>query len=59
MHNKFFIIDDHLVLTGSYNFSENAEANDENLVVIDSPAVAATYTAYFDALYKKYAGSSR
>ncbi|MFL5627092.1 MAG: phospholipase D-like domain-containing protein [Ktedonobacteraceae bacterium] len=59
MHNKVFIIDDQLVLTGSYNFSENAEANDENLVVIDSPAVAAAYTAYFDALYKKYSGSSQ
>ncbi|MFL5625725.1 MAG: phospholipase D-like domain-containing protein [Ktedonobacteraceae bacterium] len=57
MHNKVFIIDDHLVLTGSYNFSENAEANDENLVAIDSQAVAAAYTAYFDALYKKYAHS--
>ena len=57
MHNKTLIIDDHLVITGSYNFSENAEANDENLVSFESPAVAAAYTAYFDALYAAYGGT--
>jgi phosphatidylserine/phosphatidylglycerophosphate/cardiolipin synthase-like enzyme len=50
-HNKLLILDDHLVIGGSYNLSENAEANDENMLVIDSPDVAAAYTAYFDAVY--------
>jgi len=54
MHNKVMIIDDHLVVTGSYNFSENAEANDENVLIIDAPAIAAAYTAYFDTLFTKY-----
>jgi phosphatidylserine/phosphatidylglycerophosphate/cardiolipin synthase-like enzyme len=54
MHNKVMILDDHLVVTGSYNFSENAEANDENSLLIDSPQVAAAYTTYFDTLYAKY-----
>lgn len=54
MHNKVLILDDRLVLTGSYNLSENAEANDENLVVIESSEVAAAYTAYFDALDATY-----
>lgn len=54
MHDKVLIIDDRLVITGSYNFSENAEANDENVLAIDSPAVAAAYTAYFDTLYAAY-----
>jgi phosphatidylserine/phosphatidylglycerophosphate/cardiolipin synthase-like enzyme len=54
MHNKALIIDDRLVFTGSYNFSENAEANDEVVVAIESPAVAAAYTAYFDALFGAY-----
>src|SRR3989442_6914143 len=40
MHNKVMIIDDRVVITGSYNFSENAEANDENLILIDSIRVA-------------------
>ncbi|HEY8324711.1 MAG TPA: phospholipase D-like domain-containing protein [Ktedonobacterales bacterium] len=55
MHNKVIIIDDRLVFTGSYNFSENAEANDETLLAIESPAVAAAYTAYFDTLAAAYA----
>lgn len=58
MHNKLLIIDNSLVITGSYNFSENAEANDENLVFIESAAVAAAYTDYFEELYATYGGSS-
>ncbi len=54
MHNKVMIIDDKTVVTGSYNFSENAEKNDENVLVIQSPAIAATYTKYFDALFAQY-----
>jgi phosphatidylserine/phosphatidylglycerophosphate/cardiolipin synthase-like enzyme len=50
-HNKVLILDDHLVIGGSYNLSENAEANDENLLLIDSKPIAAAYTAYFDAVY--------
>jgi hypothetical protein len=55
MHNKVIVIDDRLVFTGSYNFSENAEANDETLLAIESPALAAAYTAYFDTLAETYA----
>jgi len=54
MHNKVFIINDEWVITGSYNFSENAEADDENVLQIHSPAVAAAYNSYFDALYTLY-----
>ncbi len=56
MHNKVMIIDDRMVFTGSYNFSENAEDNDETLLAIDSPALAEAYTAYFDALEAAYGG---
>ena len=54
MHNKVFIINDEWVVTGSYNFSENAEVNDENVLQIHSPAIAAAYNRYFDALYTLY-----
>ncbi len=54
MHNKVMIVDDHYVVTGSYNFSENAELNDENILIVDSRAVAAAYTAYFDAMFRRY-----
>ena len=54
MHNKVMVIDNKTVVTGSYNFSENAEKNDENLVIIESPLIAAAYTRYFDALFRQY-----
>lgn len=38
-HNKTMIIDGKRVLTGSFNFSPNAE----NLLIIDSPELAARY----------------
>ncbi len=58
MHMKTMIIDDKTVITGSYNFSENAEANDENLLVINSRPAAKAYGAYFDALYTAYGGKA-
>jgi phosphatidylserine/phosphatidylglycerophosphate/cardiolipin synthase-like enzyme len=41
MHHKVIIIDNHIVITGSYNFTSNAEnTNDENLAIIRSTAIA-------------------
>ena len=41
MHHKVFIIDGHIVITGSYNFSRSAEErNDENTLIIHDPAIA-------------------
>ncbi len=54
MHNKVMIIDDKTVITGSYNFSESAESNDENLLVIESQDVALAYSTYFDELFARY-----
>jgi phosphatidylserine/phosphatidylglycerophosphate/cardiolipin synthase-like enzyme len=54
MHNKIIILDERIVITGSYNFSENAESNDENQLIIESKDVAAAYLKYFDALYAQY-----
>jgi hypothetical protein len=33
MHNKFCVIDDHVVITGSYNWSYKASTNFENVVI--------------------------
>jgi phosphatidylserine/phosphatidylglycerophosphate/cardiolipin synthase-like enzyme len=53
LHHKVIIIDDRLVLTGSYNFTGSAEtSNDENLVFIEDPAVVAAYVTEFDRLYE-------
>jgi phosphatidylserine/phosphatidylglycerophosphate/cardiolipin synthase-like enzyme len=53
MHDKVLVIDD-TVITGSYNFSRSAQFNAENILFIDSPALAETYSAYIDHLKTKY-----
>ncbi|HKT39930.1 MAG TPA: phospholipase D-like domain-containing protein, partial [Ktedonobacterales bacterium] len=57
MHNKVLVVDD-TVISGSYNFSNSAEMNAENILVIASPALAETYSQYTDRLMRKYAGDS-
>jgi len=48
-HHKVLIIDGHIVVTGSFNFSANAdESNDENVVVVDNADIAALYLEEFD-----------
>jgi phosphatidylserine/phosphatidylglycerophosphate/cardiolipin synthase-like enzyme len=54
MHNKVLVVDD-TVITGSYNFSRSAEFNAENILFIESPPLAETYSAYIDHLIQKYA----
>lgn len=49
LHHKVFIIDNATVVTGSFNFSSSAtESNDENLIIITDPDLAAQYVAEFD-----------
>lgn len=51
MHHKVIILDTSTVITGSYNFSKNAEAqNDENAVIIHDSAVAGRYAEEFEKL---------
>jgi phosphatidylserine/phosphatidylglycerophosphate/cardiolipin synthase-like enzyme len=43
-HNKIIIVDDYLILTGSFNFTKAAEErNAENLLVINDPSLAKRY----------------
>ena len=52
MHNKFAIIDNCLLLTGSYNWTFSANhRNDENLTVIDDPEILARYQNQFEKLW--------
>jgi phosphatidylserine/phosphatidylglycerophosphate/cardiolipin synthase-like enzyme len=49
LHHKVFIVDDTTVLTGSFNFSASAtDSNDENMVIISDPDLAAQYIAEFE-----------
>lgn len=54
MHHKVMIIDDAIVVTGSYNFSRSAaEYNDENVLILHSPEIAAHYLDEFERLYSE------
>ncbi len=48
MHCKLFIIDNYIVITGSYNPSYHAEySNDENIVIIYSKNIGHKYSWFF------------
>ncbi len=52
MHHKFAIIDNRMLLTGSYNWTFSANhRNDENLMVIDDPEIIALYQNQFEKLW--------
>ena len=54
MHHKVIIIDDHLVITGSFNFTRSAQdQNDENVLIIDDASVAARYKEEFARVYQQ------
>ena len=53
LHHKFAVIDNRTVITGSFNWSPSAaHQNDEVLIVIHSPLVAAHFTREMDRLWK-------
>ena len=54
MHHKVIVIDAATVITGSYNFSKNAEErNSENLLIIKgNPDIAEAYLAEFDRIVR-------
>jgi phosphatidylserine/phosphatidylglycerophosphate/cardiolipin synthase-like enzyme len=54
LHDKVIIIDNTIVVTGSFNYSSNAdESNEENLVIVDNPEIAALYLQEFDKLWNQ------
>ncbi len=54
MHHKVIIIDEQSVITGSYNFSQSAERNnDENLLVIHNPLIASQFLGEFQRVFNQ------
>jgi phosphatidylserine/phosphatidylglycerophosphate/cardiolipin synthase-like enzyme len=48
MHHKTMIVDENIVITGSYNFSRSAEIrNDENVIIIHNEKIADYYMQEF------------
>jgi len=53
MHDKFCVIDNQIVITGSYNWTDNAEfKNDENVTVQRDPSQATLYSEEYRRLTK-------
>lgn len=49
LHHKVIIVDNRIVITGSFNFSVNArDNNSENVLIIESPELAQQYIAEFE-----------
>jgi phosphatidylserine/phosphatidylglycerophosphate/cardiolipin synthase-like enzyme len=54
MHHKVFIVDEKIVVLGSYNFSQSAEErNDENLMIIYDPVIARQFVLEFQRVQKQ------
>ena len=54
MHHKVFIIDEKIVVLGSYNFSQSAEErNDENILIIYNEAIAQELIKEFQRVYSQ------
>jgi phosphatidylserine/phosphatidylglycerophosphate/cardiolipin synthase-like enzyme len=54
MHHKVIILDQQVVISGSYNFSANAEnQNDENLIVIYNAEIAALFMEEFQKIFSE------
>jgi len=52
MHNKVAIIDGEIVITGSYNWTQNAETkNNENLLIIKNKGLAEVYELEFQKIW--------
>ena len=59
LHHKVIILDEAIVVTGSYNFSLSAaNVNDENVLIIHSPDIAARYVQEFDRVYQQAISSA-
>lgn len=54
MHHKVILIDNQIVILGSYNFSRSAEEyNDENTLIVHNTEMAAQFLAEFERVWAK------
>ncbi|HKG54763.1 MAG TPA: phospholipase D-like domain-containing protein [Anaerolineales bacterium] len=52
LHDKLIVVDERIVITGSLNFSTNAEkSNDENVIIIDNADIARLYMQEFERVW--------
>ena len=54
MHHKVFIVDEKIVVFGSYNFSKSAEEkNDENIIIVYNADIAKFFIQEFQRVYTR------
>ncbi len=54
LHHKVIIIDNRIVITGSFNFSDSANTkNSENVIIIDNAEIAKRYLDEFQRVWKE------
>jgi len=59
MHNKFVIVDNIFLLTGSFNWTVQAgKSNQENMLVVDHPYYLEKYNTEFERLWKEFAANA-
>jgi len=52
MHDKIAVIDDHLIITGSFNWTQDANSNnDENLLILNSQTLGVAYEQEFQTVW--------
>jgi phosphatidylserine/phosphatidylglycerophosphate/cardiolipin synthase-like enzyme len=55
MHNKFCILDDSIIITGSYNWTFKARLNDENIIVIrNQPNIISQFNDKFESIKPQF-----
>eukprot|EP00741_Cyanophora_paradoxa_P012912 tig00020629_g12468.t1 len=55
MHNKFAVLDNSILLNGSFNWTVSAARdNNENIVITDNERIVAQFAREFDALWAKF-----
>ena len=58
MHDKVMVVDGYIVITGSFNWSENAEENNnENLIEVNSTYYGGIYESEFVKIWNQSEGS--
>lgn len=59
MHNKFVVVDNSYVMTGSFNWTvQAAKSNQENILVTDHPFFVHEYKEEFNKLWREFEANS-
>lgn len=56
MHNKFCVIDEKIVINGSYNWTNKAKYNHESITIIEDVDIALQFSDEFNLLIRRYFG---